>query len=115
MNIIWLAILNQMMVILIIHKDETDFAIIKLKIPELLNKDSAVCNMNGFVPVQDTLRDACGYDSVIVNYEPVFLSGPFDNIRKADTIFAGQSIDTFINGNGTITWNPFFIKLYQLY
>ena len=50
---------------------ETDFAVIKLKIPELLNKDSAVCRINGFIPVQDTLRDACGYDSVIVNYKPV--------------------------------------------
>ena len=86
-------------------KGETDFAIIKLKNPGTVNKDSAVCNMNEFVPVQDTLRDACGYDSVIVNYQPVALSGPFDNMRKTDTIFAGQSVTLHSNGNGTITWN----------
>lgn len=86
-------------------KGETDFAIIKLKIPELINIDSAVCNINGFIPVSDTLRDACGYDSVIVNYQPVALSGPFDNIRKTDTIFAGQSITIHSNGNGTVTWD----------
>ena len=58
-------------------KGETDFAIIKLKIPELLSKDSAVCNINGFIPVQDTLRDACGYDSVIVNYHTCFIEWTF--------------------------------------
>ena len=84
---------------------ETDFAIIKLKIPELINKDSAVCDINGFMPVLDTLRDACGYDSVIVNYRPVKLTGPFDNIRKTDTIFAGQSLKIFSNGNGTVIWD----------
>jgi gliding motility-associated-like protein len=86
-------------------KGETDFAIIKLKIPELQTRDSAVCNINAFVPLQDTLRDACGYDSTIVTYKPVSLNGPFNNIRKADTIFAGQNIMLHTNGNGTITWN----------
>ncbi len=86
-------------------KGETDFGIIKLKIPELINLDSAVCNMNEFAPVQDTLIDACGYDSVIINYRPVALSGPFENIRTRDTIFAGQSIRIVSNGNGNITWN----------
>jgi len=84
---------------------ETDFAIIKLKIPELLNKDSAVCSVNGYIPVQDTLRDACGYDSVLVNYIPVLLNGTFSDTRKADTIFAGQNVQIFSNGNGNITWN----------
>jgi gliding motility-associated-like protein len=86
-------------------RGETDFAIIKLKIPELLSKDSAVCSINGFIPVQDTLRDACGYDSVIVNYSPVLLNGPFANMRKADTIFIGQSVTLHSAGNGTITWD----------
>ena len=36
---------------------------------------------------------------------PVLLNGPFDNIRKADTIFAGQSVTLHSTGNGTITWN----------
>lgn len=41
----------------------------------------------------------------IVNYHPVPLSGPFDSIKKIDTIFAGQSITLHSNGNGNITWN----------
>jgi gliding motility-associated-like protein len=84
---------------------ETDFAIIKLKIPALQTLDSAVCNINGFVPLQDTLRDACGYDSAIVTYRPVLINGPFNNIRKADSIFTGQSVVLQTNGNGTILWN----------
>ncbi len=85
-------------------KGETDFAIIKLKLPDLQTKDSAVCNINGAIP-QDTLRDACGYDSAIVTYKPVMINGPFNNIRKADSIFAGQTVVLHTNGNGTITWN----------
>ncbi len=85
--------------------DETDFAVIKLKIPELLNKDSAVCTVSGYIPVQDTLRDACGYDSVIIKYEPVLIGGPFDDGRNRDTIFAGQSIQLSSSGNGVVTWN----------
>jgi gliding motility-associated-like protein len=84
---------------------DADFAVIKLKIPELSTQDSAVCNINGFIPFRDTLPDICGYDSAIVNYHPVPLSGPFDSIKKIDTIFAGQSITLHSNGNGTITWN----------
>lgn len=84
---------------------DADFAIIKLKVPELSTRDSAVCNISGFIPFQDTLPDICGYDSAIVNYHPVPLSGPFDSIKKIDTIFAGQSITLHSNGNGTITWN----------
>ncbi|MFI5132312.1 MAG: hypothetical protein ACHQFX_20075, partial [Chitinophagales bacterium] len=83
---------------------ETDFGIIKLKIPEVETKDSAVCVINGAFP-QDTLRDACGYDSAIITYNPVLLNGPFNNIRKADSIFAGQSVVLHTNGNGTIVWN----------
>jgi gliding motility-associated-like protein len=84
---------------------ETDFAIIKLKMPELVNKDSAVCNINGLL-AQDTLRDVCGYDSAIVNYKPVLINGPFNNIRKTDSIFTGQSVVLHTNGNGTIAWSP---------
>jgi gliding motility-associated-like protein len=85
-------------------KGETDFAIIKLKIPDLQTKDSAVCNINTVLP-QDTLKDACGYDSAIVTYKPVLINGPFNNIRKADSIFAGQTVVLHTNGNGTIVWN----------
>lgn len=84
---------------------DADFAVIKLKIPELSTQDSAVCNISGFIPFQDTLPDICGYDSAIVKYHPVPLSGPFDSVRKIDTIFAGQNITLHSNGNGTITWN----------
>ena len=86
-------------------KGETDVAVIKLKIPDLQTKDSALCNINEFVPLADTLKDACGYDSVIVKYQPVLLNGPFNNIPKTDTIFAGQKVTLHANGNGTITWN----------
>ncbi|MBL7742921.1 MAG: gliding motility-associated C-terminal domain-containing protein [Chitinophagaceae bacterium] len=85
---------------------ETDFGIIKLKLPETLSKDSAVCNISEFVSLQDTLRDICGYDSAIVTYQPVLINRPFDNVRTMDTIFAGESVTLHSNGNGTITWNP---------
>lgn len=84
---------------------DADFAIIKLKIPELLTKDSAVCNINGFIPFEDTLYDICGFDSAIVKYNPVVLSGPFESLRKSDTVFAGQSVTLHANGNGIISWN----------
>jgi gliding motility-associated-like protein len=86
-------------------RGEADFGIIKLKIPELQTKDSAVCNINTFVALQDTLQDACGYDSAIITYQPVLLNGPFNNIRKVDTIFSGQTVMLHTNGNGTIVWN----------
>lgn len=84
---------------------DADFAVIKLKIPQLTAQDSVVCNINAFIPFRDTLPDACGYDSVIVDYRPVAVSGPFDSIRKADSIFVGQSVTLHANGNGTIIWN----------
>jgi gliding motility-associated-like protein len=83
---------------------ETDFGIIKLKLLELKTKDSTVCNIGGFVALQDTLRDICGNDSAIVSYKPVLLNGPFNNIRKTDTVFAGQSVTLHANGNGNILW-----------
>ena len=85
---------------------ETDFAIIKFKIIDTLVLDSVVCTKNGFVSPTDTLKDACGYDSAYVTYQPVLLNKPFDGIKKIDTIFAGQSIQLFSAANGTIEWNP---------
>lgn len=84
---------------------DADFAVIKLKIPQVLTLDSTVCNLSNFVPFRDTLLDACGYDSAIVDYRPVLLGGPFDSVRKADTIFAGQQVTLHANGNGSIIWN----------
>ncbi|MEQ1677574.1 MAG: gliding motility-associated C-terminal domain-containing protein [Chitinophagaceae bacterium] len=84
---------------------DADFALIKLKLPDSLSKDSVVCNMSAFVPFSDTLQDMCGYDSAFVKYIPVPVSGPFDSIRKADTIFIGQSVTLHSNGNGTVIWN----------
>lgn len=84
---------------------DADFAIIKLKIPDITTKDSAVCNLSSYVPFTDTLPDICGYDSVIVTYKPVPLSGPFDSLRKIDTIFVGQSVVLHASGNGIITWD----------
>jgi gliding motility-associated-like protein len=86
-------------------KGETDFGIIKLKQPELLSKDSTVCSINGFVAASDTLRDVCGYDSLIVSYKPVTIKGPFDQLQQTDSIFVGQTITLPSNGNGTVIWN----------
>lgn len=84
---------------------DTDFGIIKLKRLDTLLTDSTVCSLNGFVPATDTLRDICGNDSAYVSYRPVLISGPFDNTRRSDTIFVGQSLQLPSNGNGTITWD----------
>lgn len=83
---------------------DADFAVIKLKIPQLFNQDSAVCSVTAFIPAEDTLRDICGYDSAIVKYNPVPLPGPFDNGRKSDTIFVGQSITLHATASGNINW-----------
>ncbi len=84
---------------------DADFGIIKFKDPLVQIKDSSVCNLNGFVSVQDTLRDVCGYDSAYVNYKPVLLKGPLNNIKKTDTIFAGQQLTLHANGEGNIIWD----------
>jgi gliding motility-associated-like protein len=84
---------------------DADFAVIKFKIPDILTQDSVVCDINTFTPFLDTLQDMCGYDSAIVNYIPVPVSGPFDSVRKSDTIFIGQSVTLHANGNGTVVWN----------
>lgn len=84
---------------------ETDFGIIKLRKIDTLLLDSAVCSLTGFIPPVDTLRDICGNDSAYVTYKPVIISGPFDGIKKTDTIFAGQTLQLPSHANGTITWN----------
>jgi gliding motility-associated-like protein len=83
---------------------DVDFGIIKFKDPQQQLKDSVVCNVADFMPMSDTIRDACGYDSVLVQYNPVPLSGPLDDLKKADTIFIGQSTVLPFNGNGSVTW-----------
>ncbi len=89
-------------------RGDADFAVIKLKIPQITTQDSVVCNVNTFIPFRDTLQDACGYDSAIVDYLPVPVSGPFDNVRKADTIFVGQSVVLHTSGNGNIIWDDHY-------
>ena len=83
---------------------DADFALIKLKLPARITIDTMVCNPAAFIPFTDTLTDRCGYDSAIATYRPVALRGPFDSLRRADTIFAGQSTTLHAQGNGTITW-----------
>lgn len=85
---------------------DADFAVIKFRLPETGTKDTAVCNVSTFIPFSDTLPDICGYDSAVVTYRPVPVSGPFDSIRKADTIFIGQQVTLHSNGNGTVIWDP---------
>lgn len=84
---------------------DADFGIIKLKEPVVESKDSTVCSTGNFIPVTDTLRDACGYDSVFVSYTPVIIKGPFDQLKKRDTIFVGQNLALPSLLNGTINWN----------
>lgn len=116
-SIIWSAVLNEYYLAGDSDSDDGDFAddfgdvdfgIIKFKDPVLRIVDSTVCDVGSFVPVQDTLKDICGNDSVLVSYKPVLLAGPLNNARKADTIFAGQRITLHSTGSGTIIWasNP---------
>jgi gliding motility-associated-like protein len=85
---------------------DADFGMIKLKEPNQQVKDSTVCTVAGFIPVSDTLRDACNYDSVYVTYKPVLIQSPFEQIKKRDTIFAGEKITLPSLQNGNITWMP---------
>lgn len=84
----------------------TDFALIKLKIADTLTRDSAVCSLETFIPINDTLQDACGFDSLYITWRPVLLGGPFPDSRRADTIFIGQQVTIHAGGNGTIQWEP---------
>lgn len=84
---------------------DVDFGIIKLKDPVLQTKDTTVCSLIGFIAPTDTLTDICGYDSLLVSYHATVLSGPFENIKKRDTIFAGQSFTLPYNGNGQPLWD----------
>lgn len=84
---------------------DVDFGIIKCKLPDEETKDTAVCDKATFIPVTDTLRDACGYDSVYIKFRPVPINGPFDGLKKSDTIFVGQSVIIHTSGNGNIVWN----------
>lgn len=86
-------------------RGETDFGIIKLKLLDTLLLDSTVCSLTGFIPPSDTLRDICGNDSAYVSYRPVMIKGPFDGIKKIDTIFVGQTLQLPSAGNGNIAWN----------
>lgn len=85
---------------------ETDFGIIKLRWPDIIIRDSVVCTSIGFQSPNDTLRDACGNDSVFLTYRPVLINKPFENMQRRDTIFAGETITLPSAGNGTIYWNP---------
>jgi gliding motility-associated-like protein len=85
---------------------DADFGVIKFKELKITSADSVVCSVDGFIPFRDTLSDACGYDSAIVDYRPVPLGGPFDNGRSRDTIFIGQSVTLQPTANGTVTWDP---------
>lgn len=84
---------------------DVDFGIIKLKNPFAIVRDTTVCNSNDLSNITDTIKDACGYDSLLVTYHPVIINGPFNNINKQDTVFAGDSITLPFNGNGKPLWN----------
>ncbi|MGH2649092.1 MAG: hypothetical protein ACRDE8_16045, partial [Ginsengibacter sp.] len=68
-------------------------------------RDTTVCNSNDLINITDTIKDVCGYDSLLVTYHPVVINGPFNNINKQDTVFAGNSITLPFNGNGKPLWN----------
>lgn len=70
---------------------KTDMALIKCKIPLQEDKDSIVCNPAAFVQYTDTLKDACGYDSLAVTYHGVRNDSLFAAGNRVDTIFAGDT------------------------
>jgi len=83
---------------------DVDFGLIKCKDPVVKLKDSTVCSLTGFTALQDTVKDACGNDSILVSYTPKLIAGPLNNVKKADTIFTGQHATLHTNGNGTVMW-----------
>jgi gliding motility-associated-like protein len=85
---------------------DADFALIKLKETILQTQDSTVCSILNFSAAPDTLRDVCNYDSVIVSYRPVLLKSPLEQLRKRDTIFAGDTIVLPTITGSNITWLP---------
>ncbi len=85
-------------------RGENDFWIVKLKQPQPANTDSVVCTTTGFTARPDTLRDICGYDSIIQNYIPVQINGPFTGIARADSIFLGGTITLPFTGNARAEW-----------
>jgi len=87
-------------------RGESDFGIIKFKQPEIISVDSLVCSINGFAATPDTLFDECGYDSALVTYKAMLLKSPFDQLKKTDTIFEGESITLAVAINKKIiSWD----------
>lgn len=86
-------------------KGETDFWILKLRVPQLVTADSSVCSTGAFTPYTDTLKDACGNDSVWVTYKPVLINGPFTGINRSDSVFEGQRITLPFTGNASALWS----------
>lgn len=84
---------------------ETDAAVIKLKDPQLAILDSLVCDTTNFMAVSDTLKDICGYDSLIVSYRPMKPIELFAGMLKSDTIFEGESLQLPASHFPAITWN----------
>jgi hypothetical protein len=84
---------------------DVDFGIIKFKDPVLRIEDSTVCNVNNFIAAQDTIRDVCGNDSIVVAYKPVLIEGPLSDLKKIDTIFTGRTTTLHTNGNSPVVWN----------
>lgn len=87
-------------------RGENDFWIIKLKQPQLTDTDSVVCTTTNFTALPDTLRDVCGYDSLILKYIPVQINGPFTGIARTDSIFEGGTIILPFTGNARAEWMP---------
>lgn len=84
---------------------ETDFAVLKLKLTDTVMRDSIVCELAGFSADPVMIHDVCGYDSVLVTYQPVLNKGPFDQLSKADTIFLGQTITLPASRESNIIWS----------
>ncbi|MBC8032962.1 MAG: gliding motility-associated C-terminal domain-containing protein [Chitinophagaceae bacterium] len=86
-------------------RGEADFAVTKLKNPELIVKDSTVCNPAEFAAAPVTFVDVCGYDSAIISFKAVPLTQPFAGMNRSDTIFEGGSLQLSNTANGNIVWN----------
>jgi len=68
-------------------KGEADFGVIKLKFLDTLFTDTIVCPGLPFEPRTDTLRDACGYDSLILSLRRLTTHCEFHYLTQADTIY----------------------------
>ena len=86
------------------NRGDADLAVIKLKLPRTIVSDTLVCDPARFPALTDTLRDACGFDSVFRTYKPLPVSPPLTGFALADTIFEGETVRLPGPDAGNLLW-----------